>query len=155
MEARHHISVRELDLSAFHHHHHHHHHYLHTSISDRINAAVPGIKTSAGKQTMPLALLVLFCFVFLPNFLFLFPSSSYLPTHLYILPCAPMLRVTFPTCHPRPSLDRRVLYSSPSLILTSSLNPPLRRLALSSAGKRPRRQSSAIVTAASADNPRE
>jgi hypothetical protein len=43
MDARHHISVRELDLSAFHHHYNHN-----TSISDRINA-VPGIKTSAGE----------------------------------------------------------------------------------------------------------
>ena len=53
MDARHHISVRELDLSAF-----HHHYNYNTSISDRINA-VPGIKTSAAFFTFLRANLVL------------------------------------------------------------------------------------------------
>jgi hypothetical protein len=42
--ARHHLSVRELDLSAS----HHHPYNFNTAISDRINA-VPGVKTSAGR----------------------------------------------------------------------------------------------------------
>ncbi|KAI9171080.1 hypothetical protein HJFPF1_00559 [Paramyrothecium foliicola] len=53
METRHHISVRELDLSAC-----HHPYNYNTTISDRINA-VPGIKTSAAFFTFLRANLVL------------------------------------------------------------------------------------------------